>query len=742
MAVYNVITALCFAALAAAAGYFFVNLLRKDRAGKIAYLRGFKRGKCVVVFIFAVPLMFIGYYFGGNSFMESLFLSVSNIFDFVVLKIELGGVEKLMLANRFYKVAVYFCCLIVFVNAVLFVFSFVGQQLWHMFRDIKAKLGKKAGLLIFDNNEHSQNVYLSAKEYDAVILDKLSSEDMYGLYVKNIKYKNSSDFGKIAERTVGYVSKKQKKIYVVINTLSDETNLGICRLFNEALNKLGEEEKRVIFKKLSVYVFGSPSHEAVYEQAVDRSFGCLQYVNKYRIIAMNFIDKYPLTEFMNETHIDYETGLLHDSVKINVCMIGFGNTNRQIFLTSVANNQFLAKGKGAVYSKRVKYCIFDKNYAEENKNLNHSYYRYRNEFLNDKNPPCGTYLPAPVLPAKEKYFHLDINSPKFYQNIKSCVSGENSVNCVIISFGTDLENIDLALKLAEKRKEWGMENLALFVKVDKNDKNQSLSDIKNCYFIGNMSADVYNISEIVKDKFCKMAHMRNEVYDLEYNITHNKSGVLNERSVLECKENSDKKWHLRMTRLERESSLYCCLSLKSKLHLMGLDYITEKAAKENNRSILTEEQYLEKYAKEDMPQYYKTENNAVLCANGKKIVKYPLDFPDSKRKSFAELEHLRWNAFMLSKGMVPASKETILNDKTEKDGKTVYTNGKSYELRRHGNITTFEGLIEFRKMIAERNGTSEAEEDVIKYDYQILDDAFWLLHENGFAIVEKKKQQP
>lgn len=97
---------------------------------------------------------------------------------------------------------------------------------------------------------------------------------------------------------------------------------------------------------------------------------------------------------------------------------------------------------------------------------------------------------------------------------------------------------------------------------------------------------------------------------------------------------------------------------------------------------------------------------------------------------------------MLSKGMVPASKETILNDKTEKDGKTVYTNGKSYELRRHGNITTFEGLIEFRKMIAERNGTSEAEEDVIKYDYQILDDAFWLLHENGFAIVEKKKQQP
>ena len=29
--------------------------------------------------------------------------------------------------------------------------------------------------------------------------------------------------------------------------------------------------------------------------------------------------------------------------------------------------------------------------------------------------------------------------------------------------------------------------------------------------------------------------------------------------------------------------------------------------------------------------------------------------------------------------------------------------------------------------------------DVIRYDYQLLDDAFWLLSENGFKIVRKEK---
>ena len=84
---------------------------------------------------------------------------------------------------------------------------------------------------------------------------------------------------------------------------------------------------------------------------------------------------------------------------------------------------------------------------------------------------------------------------------------------------------------------------------------------------------------------------------------------------------------------------------------------------------------------------------------------------------------------MITKGFVPSSKEEILAS----------NNGKNYALRRHGNLTTFEGLEEFRRMIARRDGKEELETDVIKYDYQLLDDAHWLLSKNDRQIVRRSK---
>ena len=94
---------------------------------------------------------------------------------------------------------------------------------------------------------------------------------------------------------------------------------------------------------------------------------------------------------------------------------------------------------------------------------------------------------------------------------------------------------------------------------------------------------------------------------------------------------------------------------------------------------------------------------------------------------------------MISKGIVPATKDLILHEKVMKKGELKYSDGKNYKMRRHGNITTFEGLVEFRKMIAERDKTDELVKDVIKYDYQILDDAYWMLKQNGMKIVRKEK---
>ena len=62
---------------------------------------------------------------------------------------------------------------------------------------------------------------------------------------------------------------------------------------------------------------------------------------------------------------------------------------------------------------------------------------------------------------------------------------------------------------------------------------------------------------------------------------------------------------------------------------------------------------------------------------------------------------------------------------------------KNYALRRHGNLTTFDGLIEFRRMIAERDSQPEESKDRLRFRYQNLDDSYWLLTSNGYKIVKK-----
>ena len=432
--------------------------------------------------------------------------------------------------------------------------------------------------------------------------------------------------------------------------------------------------------------------------------------------------------------MDFQTSLVKENVNINAFLIGFGKTNQELFLTSVANNQFITKNVDDKdpQLKQVNYYIFDKNETEKNKNLNHNYYRYKNECTNLNQ---ADYLPFPSLPALEFPLHLDINDCNFYNQIKSIASkNANDENFIIIAFGSDLENIDLAHKLVEKRKEWDIPNFIIFVKVrsvlseeNKEQKKLILNDEK-CFFFGNEREVVYNIKKITNNHINKMAIMRNEIYAIETNLTNNNYSIT-DSIIKEIKETKYKDW-LEDSQTQRLSNFYGCLSLKSKLNLMGLDYCK---IDENNEIALSEEEYLSIYAGTDKPNFVYTINEY----NGKKIIKYTLDFPESRRRNMAIHEHLRWNSYMITKGTIPATREQIKSELIfdKKKQKNKFSNGKNFDVRRHGNLTTFEGLIEFRKIIADRDNCNEEQTDVIKYDYQLLDEAYWLLSSNGYKII-------
>ncbi len=450
-------------------------------------------------------------------------------------------------------------------------------------------------------------------------------------------------------------------------------------------------------------------------------------VNKYRRLAISFIDRYPLTAFMGEEQIDFGTSLVHPGVDINVMLMGFGEVNREIFLSLVASTQFLTSSSGNIITKPVKYIIFDKDPAASRRSLGESYYRLEDE-LRGANP--DEYLPLPDMPAVEEYHNLDINDPGFYDTIKTrATRGSSDANFIIIAFGSDLENLDMAKKLAERRKEWGLKNLTIFVRVCDSAHLADCALDAGCYIIEGGGEAAYSIAN---DELSEMAKRRNEIYDIEWWIAENPDTPPTEEQIAEIRQSSRDGWYSRKTELQRESSIYSCLSIRSKLNLMGLDYCM---ASDGDEEPLSYEKYIKIYAGEDVPDI-KTHG---IFADGKPVVHYGLDFPPSRRRTMAQHEHQRWNSFMISRGFVPATKEEILVGEENKGGIRVKTNGKSHDLRRHGNLTTFDGLIDFRRMIAERDGVPEERCDVIKYDYQLLDDAYALLVPLGYKIIRRKK---
>ncbi len=707
------------------------NLIFSKRKQRISFLRSFKNGPFAIIYLIAYPLWCVGHIYAREEVIDALIYSINEILSLVVMKFEVGSIAALMEHDYVYKYTVYLCFAMVIINALLFALSLTIQHIWTGVCAMRAFLTRKNKLYLFGNNEGNISIYRSDKKRVKIIVDEMTHAECDKLYMSKVAYINSpSPVGRL--KSLLKMTKRLDREYIFVLNMgkgNDDKNIMLCRAVIDFINCSSDKLRERLYLNLKVYVFGDPKYQAIYEDIVSNAHGCIHYVNKYQKIAMDFIDRYPLSVFMDEEQIDYETSLIREGVDINVALIGFGRTNQQIMLASVANNQFLTAGEGDPVLKPVKYFIFDKEHSEHNKNMNHSYYRYERE-LSRIDPK--DYLPLPSVPAEDKYFHMDINNADFYERLRDiCTRNESDANYFVIAFGNDLENLDMAQKLVEKRREWGVKNLKIFVRAFEWRKEQTLIDDDSCFFIGNESECVYNICQLLSDKIYKMAKMRNEVYDLEYDMTKEDAVEITDQYILDNRRRANEKWYKSKTQMERDSSLYGCLSLRSKLNLMGLDYCEES----EEGVALTEDEYMQIYAGDDRPN---TEKYG-LRANGKSIVYYGIDFKSSKRKNLAIHEHQRWNSFMISRGMIPATREQILTEMLpNSEGKLRHTNGKNYRLRRHGNFTTFDGLVEFRRLIAQRDGEPEEKKDVIKYDYQILDDAYWLLTSAGYKIIRKR----
>ncbi|MBO4679156.1 MAG: hypothetical protein J5626_05750 [Lachnospiraceae bacterium] len=731
------------------AGSVVLSIVKsKTRGERIDKIRNYKKGRFLAIYPVSVPIFYMAVIYGKDfskiSVFECLLEAITKAAALVTVKFNFGDLRGLMDASVPFSISVYYCYFLVLLNVLLFLLSVFMQFLWERNRRAAFERAHGDRYLFIGDNEGNRKLYESARHGKKALVDDISPDEaltLYGRGIVNFSTDKLTDFAiRELKKTAKNVSLNESdRLFMVINTGNDEINLEIAGELSKKLDEMSDlSAVDNLYERINIYVFDNPEYESLYEE-IANNHGCIRTIDKYKKVAMDVAVKYPLAGFLDEKSLDYNTGLLKDDASVNVVFIGFGDVNRQLFLTYIATNQFVKLEDGKPVHAPVNYHIFDKEKAYHNKNLNNSYYRYRNEFFSfnketlEYTPVVDTedYLPLPELPSKEIYHHCDINSPDFYRDVKSIIlKQKKGATIIFVAYGSDLENRDLATKLTQMTAStYYRGNVKIFARQRNNMEDTPFINDDYIAF-GNEESAVFDMRNLDDSEEMRMTLYRHKSYALEGAVRSRllqNAEPISEEEIDNILRQAGKRWYTSdglKERSYRDSSRYVSVSIRGKLLMMGLDMVKEEDL--NGREPLSRNDYLADYAGHDAADYYYVE---YLGKNYEFSKRESIDFKEDTKPFYMSVEeHLRWNAYILTAGFVPSSLKRI----TESDDR-----GKDYRLRIHNNLTTYEGLKDFRKLMADLTGLTEEETDVIHYDYQILDDAWQMLDNLGYKIVRR-----
>ncbi len=726
MTSYTVVTAICLAYMTALLLFIVLRLALADRRGKMRFLKRFKRGDFALIFLAMIPLYFMGNVYAGAEKDFALWSAVRSCIDLVVLKFDVSSAEALAEASLFYRVTLQIGFGLVTLNAVLFVFSLFGQAVWNAVGAYFACRRARRLVVVVGYNAKSMNILRTAEGCGRAVLfcdpDKEIREEVLAARRACVRFKKGDDLARMLQKKVR--TWQGRTVRVIVNTGSEEENLLHASALSAWIVTSRTERGLLLEDSLEVYVFGTEQSESAFSHFVAETNGVVRFVNPHKLIATDFIERYPLTQFMTERELDVSAAALRGDVDVNVLLIGFGKVNRNLFLASVSNNQFLTRGARGLTPYAVRYCVFDGFAGQHAKNLNHTYFRYT-EALKQLRAHADAYLPLVDEPARLVFSPVQIDSERFYPAVRKYVvqkQNRRAYNYIVVSLGNDMVNFDLGEKLAAKLREWGADGYSrLFVRIA--DAGFAQTVVQKGYGaqsgiipFGAMDRTVYDCERIVEEAIGRMAKKRHLVYTAEYcRLSHADEAVHTARA----------EWFTKYHRVQRESNEYACLSLRMKLQLCGYDV----APLSDPRPDCAQE-FMQTYERGDPIRYRTDEAGDPLAIDGKRLIEYRnADFERaSLRAALAAQEHQRWNANMICNGFLPVSIAEIRSP----------SKGKCFERRMHRNLTTFEGLKAYRRLMQEAHGVDPESADVIRYDYQIMDDAAWILRSGGYKIVKRQ----
>ncbi len=718
----------------------------ESRQKRIQYIRNYKKGNFLVIYPLAIPMFTLAYLYNNGinarNVFEGILQTIDDAAGLVGFKFNFSDLRNLMEASIIYTITVYFCYSLVLLNALLFFFSLFHQFIWEKIHQFMFRNSKRNRYLIVGENENSRALYKSIGNGSKAIVDSLQllskQSLLYELGIVSFAEKKPSSF--ICKVLGDFLSKRNKRgfLCIIVNTDDIQTSVDICEKLVDALDSIDNLKTDDLYKKVMIYVYTSGDQSSLYSR-IANSYGCIQLVDKYKLIAFEFVRNNPLPTFLSDKEFDFKQSLLKRNVDISVFFVGFGKVNQEIFKAYVSTNQFVTKDEGNIAIKPVHYFIFDNKNPKSNRDLTFTYNRYEREFycLDDDSKQKSLrvkeddYLPLPSAPAETSFFNLDIDSEEFYACIKEKITANpKSINVMIVSIGKDYENQDIAFKLESLVSSWSAEdNTHFYVRKQQECDEAGRAILPNCDKIipfGEVYCNPYDFKNIQGDDSFKLALDMHKYYSIKNAIQRKKASTIDIYAELK---DAEKYWYVgdeencTKSKLYRDSSLYQALSIRSKLLMLGMDVCKKNMSCE--ATALTKEEYMRIYADGDCPSDYI--NASESSTNYTFAIRNIDDIRSGKRpNNMAIQEHLRWNAYMICQGFVPENKNNIGESK------------KDYLKRYHACLTTYEGLLDYRKMVSELEGISENEADVIKYDYTIMDDAWSIMNNAGYQIVLRK----
>lgn len=710
----GVVSILCLVYMGLVMSGIVFKLLRTNRKGRYTVLKNYNKGKFALLYLTALPLYLVCYIEEGTQLFAAVLSAFRDAVKCVVLDFNYSLVESLAEQSSLFGITVFCCFLLTTLNTVLFLVLLFFQQIMQFFYFCRLRYGKKTVLFLVGFHEQTPLLLkqIDRKKMSVAILAPITpllSETAYIYKCAYFPLSPTDSLSETAEKVCRFTNKRA--VRMIIHTGEEITNLVYATDMAEIAAKRGLQIRSLRDRGgVRVFVFGSEKTASAYTRLSELSGGCVQFLDPNERVAQSFVDRFPLTCLLRSGDIDTATATVSPATDIHMLFVGFGKTNRRLLQTYICNNQVQTLTADGPAEKAVEYYVYDIKETQNEKNLNHNCFRYR-EWL--RTADAQACLALPQNPFDITFRKEDVNHATFYQMIRQDLAkGENGRNGIVVSLGSDLENLDIAQKIHDKLVEWNLERDAtVFVhirdeKVAHRIVEKQCADKIICF--GIETSDLYHPERILREQIELMARRRH--------ISHTAEKFPN-KSFDEVCQTALQKWCTEWTQVQRESNLYACLSLRLRLQLMGYDYVPQQSAEPD-----AGKDFLRDYQKDDAIPYSDVE------VDGRKTVDYSsIDYKQKTvRAVLARTEHQRWNAYMFSNGYVPATKEEILTLSRE----------RMFRLRKHANLTTFEGLIEYRKMMVTSTCT-ESQADVIRYDYQLMDDAQWLLQKSGYKIIKK-----